>query len=313
MILGLSIYNSFQFELSDSQKHQLIRNQYNLIQILQKEFSLQNPYVISGKSMENHRLMKQFFNNDQVVKLCSNIDDIFANKAVLKNDVINILYTKSSLEDLESLLKANSQISLFLILQDNQFDEILAKLNVEINQGVYFFKISTQEMYEAYMINNVHVKKQLGHINTKYTKFIWENNVNPNFIKRRSNFHGLTLKAMTEFLPGLVETDPTEIKNAPFHPNNETYSVSDYVSGKYIDILQILQERLNFSTQLYKRKDGGYGFIFPQSNGSFHGTGMVGDLFFKRADMIVTGLTMLYQRALYIDFLPPVGIDQVGQ
>ena len=33
---------------------------------------------------------------------------------------------------------------------------------------------------------------------------------------------------------------------------------------------------------------------------------MVGDIFFKRADLIVAPLVMLLQRALYIDYMPPV-------
>ena len=42
------------------------------------------------------------------------------------------------------------------------------------------------------------------------------------------------------------------------------------------------------------------------------GSGIVGDVFFKRVDMAVAPLSMIYRRALYIDYFPPVLPDFVG-
>ena len=35
-------------------------------------------------------------------------------------------------------------------------------------------------------------------MDTNDNKFVWENDITPDFVTRRSNFHGLTLKAMVE-------------------------------------------------------------------------------------------------------------------
>ena len=39
---------------------------------------------------------------------------------------------------------------------------------------------------------------------------------------------------------------------------------------------------------------------------------MVGDLFFKRADLIVATLTIMLKRGLYIDYLLPLTKEDVG-
>ena len=64
--------------------------------------------------------------------------------------------------------------------------------------------------------------------------------------------------------------------------------------------------------QLYKRKKVAWGFVYPQSDGSYKGTGMVGDLFFGRVDMVVASMAMIHQRALYIDYLVPLTKYTVG-
>ena len=111
---------------------------------------------------------------------------------------------------------------------------------------------------------------------------------------------------MVEFRGSYLKADPEYKQKSPFYSNNQTYLVNGHVSGIMFDILERLQNRLNFSTLLYKRKTESWGFIYPQSNGSFIGTGMVGDIFFQRADLIVAPLVILLKRALYIDYLPPV-------
>ena len=94
--------------------------------------------------------------------------------------------------------------------------------------------------------------------------------------------------------------------------NNETYLVTDYVSGLYYDILKEVQSQLNFTTSLYKRKVVAWGLVYPLANGSFDATGMVGDLFFQRVDLVVASLTIIKERALYIDMLMPIASENVG-
>ena len=63
---------------------------------------------------------------------------------------------------------------------------------------------------------------------------------------------------------------------------------------------------MNFSSNIYKRKVLAWGFVYPQENGSLIATGIVGDLFYEKVDLIVAPLAILYRRALYIDYLLPI-------
>ena len=69
---------------------------------------------------------------------------------------------------------------------------------------------------------------------------------------------------------------------------------------------------LNFTTVLYKRKEIAWGFVYPQGNGSFKADGIVGDIFFGKADLIVAPVTLFLRRALYIDYLPPLTQKYIG-
>ena len=85
-----------------------------------------------------------------------------------------------------------------------------------------------------------------------------------------------------------------------------------FVSGIYFDVLMELQRELNFTTELYKRKKKSWGFVNRKENGSYTATGIVGDLFYNKVDLIVAALTMLHQRALYIGYLMPLSKKVVG-
>ena len=49
--------------------------------------------------------------------------------------------------------------------------------------------------------------------------------------------------------------------------------VNGYTYGIFNDVLEALQSQLNFTSNLYKRKKTAWGYIFPQPNGTFRGTG----------------------------------------
>ena len=64
----------------------------------------------------------------------------------------------------------------------------------------FLIKESTNEIFETYFINKKRIKQKLGSVSSNTTNtFIWKNNIQTSFIKRRSNFHGLKLKGMVEF------------------------------------------------------------------------------------------------------------------
>ena len=94
--------------------------------------------------------------------------------------------------------------------------------------------------------------------------------------------------------------------NAPYFSNNDTYLMNGHVSGLFIDILQILQEKLNFTTMIYKRRKPSWGYVKKLPNGTLKGIGMFGDVYVGKADFIATSLDMTLSRIEYIDYLPPL-------
>ena len=160
--------------------------------------------------------------------------------------------------------------------EENSFGLFYDSLKIEIHQKIYFVKITTTAriLYEMYQINNILIQRKLGKWNRNSNKFQWKNAVNPHFTKRRSNFHGIHLLAMTETEGKSIEFDSNYLKRAPFFRQNETYYVNDYVQGIYHDVLKILQNRLNFTTSLYKRKIEAWGYVNKVENGSYIGDGI---------------------------------------
>ena len=63
---------------------------------------------------------------------------------------------------------------------------------------------------------------------------------------------------------------------------------------------------------LFKRKGGGWGYVYPQNDGSYEATGMIGDIFFKRVDMALAPITINLKRGVYIDYAISFTKEQVG-
>ena len=87
---------------------------------------------------------------------------------------------------------------------------------------------------------------------------------------------------------------------------NETYLVNGYTSGIFQDVLDVLESQLNFSTLLYKRKTTYWGSFYHHLNGTVYGTGMMGDIFYKNADITVAPMGVTFERGSIVDFLPTV-------
>ena len=128
-----------------------------------------------------------------------------------------------------------------------------------------------------------------------------------NFYKRRKNFHGSNLIALTELWYG-IDFDMLEVaKTAVYFPSNDTYDVTYYAKGPGYEILKHLENSLNFSTKSYKRRSGGWGTptIYPNGTVDLE-EGIVKDLHFGKADVTVSHLDITYSRQFVIDFLPPI-------
>jgi hypothetical protein len=100
---------------------------------------------------------------------------------------------------------------------------------------------------------------------------------------------------------------------APYFPGNKTYEVTGLTYGYYTEILSILESKLNFTTRLYKRQDGIWGLAtIDKSTGKFNASGMLIDVMSGNADMIATFLSIVPERTLVVDYLPPTRSDYGG-
>ena len=75
--------------------------------------------------------------------------------------------------------------------------------------------------------------------------------------------------------------------------------------GYCIDLLRQLSEQIKFTYMLYLVPDGMYGSHELTSNGTKRWNGLVGELVYKKADMIIAPLTINPERSKVIEFSKP--------
>ena len=136
---------------------------------------------------------------------------------------------KELIKSMEYLIKQTS--ILVVICNDNEFEEIYPMIDATIDKNIFLILVSSKETFEVYSINGNQVIRKLGYFNEVYN-FVWENEINRNFIERRSNFLGSQLKAVTEKTGNMMIFDPKYKKDAPYFANNDTYQVNGYTSGR---------------------------------------------------------------------------------
>ena len=185
-----------------------------------------------------------------------------------------------------------------------QHEKEFNHINLPLDSEVYFIDETTFKLYETYSVNNIHTTRYLGQFQIQDNVIFIGSNFNPSFIKRRGNFHGSQLTAVTEGLFSLTQL-PNDFKSkAIFFPNNQTYDVTDIIEGSSIDLLHSLEKLFNFSTRLYKRKDGKWGLSEKLENGTFIPTGMLENLNDGSADFGWASFSMAEGRLRHVDYLP---------
>ena len=267
-----------------------------------------HPIILSEKSSSNINLMKALSQDLQYSKMISMTQYKSNSFAPL------ILVEIRSPRDVIELSAIIPRVKSFLLvmIDEMDFEASITKLKVQINQKVLFVKIPSLELFEAYFINDHLVKRNLGRISKNCSGICWDENVKQNLVLRRQNFYGKHLKIMTETSGMTMVLDQKYKTMAPYFPDNDTYFVNHFVSGIHHDILMSLQNQLNFSTSIYKRGDGVWGFIDKHSNGSYSASGMVGDIFTRNADIIIADLTYNLDRSIFIDFTRMISLNYIG-
>ena len=168
-----------------------------------------------------------------------------------------------------------------IIFADNI--EVIDDLPTKINQDIVFVNVKTWKVYENYAINDKVIKHQLGFFNNSLE---YVQTIKLSFEKRRGNFHGYQMKAMTEHSPPYLSID---LSFAEYDEMSQTFDVTNSVGGMFYYIFQELQEYLNFTSSLHKRKDGKWGPTTVLANGSVIAAGITKSVTSGFAEMIVSG------------------------
>ena len=196
------------------------------------------------------------------------------------------------------------QCSKTFLLIISQADSLL-DVNEEINidQQIYFLTPSLY-LYEKYIINNQLIQQKLGHF--VGGTYVPEESIEQNFLKRRHNFHGSKLIALTV---GSNRGNYIRIEkeNATYFPSNKTYDVTGSAQGLIFDIWKLLQNNLNFTTRIYSRMDDKWGVPIQHANGSISvPDGIIKDGMDGLADILLNRIVIMQERCLVIDFLVPL-------
>lgn len=172
-----------------------------------------------------------------------------------------------------------------------------------------FYLTTNLDLYEKYTINNELVQQKLGNFDENLYRPL--ESVEQNYLKRRQNFHGSTFIAMAEDeLPAIAIEN---LSTAPYHSSNQTYEVTKLVRGAFFDVWKLLEIQLNFTTKLYKRKDGKWGVPSLLPNGTAVLTeGIIKSIVTGQADIAIANIGIVYNRQLVIDYIHPIVDLMIG-
>ena len=262
----------------------------NMVAHLTTDLDLKPPMTVVGPWQLRIKLIKHFVGNNQYV--------LFKNELIEEKSVCS-----QKLQDLDQIVLRDSKSVTLVILNQETFDAVLENYICSINEEVYLLNENTGHIFETYTINNIKTKRKVAFLGEDL-QIIWTEN--KNMIKRRSNFHGIHLKSLAGPAGDFIRLSPKYSSEAPYFSNNETYDITQHVSGKFIDLFSIIQSDLNFTTSYFSRKDDKYGTVIRYSNGTFGGVGIVPDLFHGKADIANTALLMTLSRFPYLDYLPAI-------
>ena len=126
---------------------------------------------------------------------------------------IKITLIKSMSEKSSTLNWVNNlQYSKNFLLVISQDDGLLdGNEDIKVDQQIYFLTLSL-DLYEKYTINNKLIQQKLGHFVDGM--YIPEESIEQNFLKRRQNFYGFELIALTLEYGNYIQIE--NLKNAPY-------------------------------------------------------------------------------------------------
>ena len=233
--------------------------------------------ILSKK--QKHNLVKSLSNNNQLCRFVTDVEN-------LSNSPILIFQNKP-----RSKFSFRFQ-NKALVISTIKNETDLTNVNLRIDEEVYFLDWYSKHIYEVYSINSMQVIQKLS-----------MKELNTQFERRRGNFHGTELIGLTEQFSTFV-TLPYQFEEfVKYHEENDTFEITDIVQGSYIEILKYAENHLNFSSKLFKRRDGLYGFPKQFPNGTIVFSGMLKSLVEGSVDFSWAAFAMTTERSSFIDYL----------
>eukprot|EP00094_Tigriopus_californicus_P003818 TCALIF_03674-PA protein Name:"Similar to GRIN2D Glutamate receptor ionotropic, NMDA 2D (Homo sapiens)" AED:0.45 eAED:0.49 QI:0/0/0/0.66/1/1/3/0/636 len=229
------------------------------------------------------------------------------------NPRVNLLLCADDFEPLEiqRFLRQNNRIGSHIpsfVIGTNLTDDYLRQFPmIHIDQEIYFVDETTRILYESYTIAEQTIVNNLLVIEEH--KVAWKQT--RSFLERRSNFHGRHFQIVSDNqLPYLMFDDDI----VESRPVLETASGDQIVpldnmemSGIFWETFLVLESSLNFTYDMFVRKDRRWGVL---KDGQWDG--MVSTLVKEEADFILGSVTLNLMRSAVIDYLSPLAHETYG-
>ncbi len=186
-----------------------------------------------------------------------------------------------------------------LVIDNTPAKELHTSGYVQLDQIMFVIRMADLKMYETYTVNGIKVSNTVGYFELSgdnQLAFVFDLTWSPNL---RNNFHGAHLTALTEQSPPYSVFVQDYLKKAKYFETNQTYDVTNLVSGVYHDIIDDMAEHLNFTYSVYKRRDGVWGTVVDGKP-----KGMLGNLADGSADLIAADFGMNLYRLSFCRHLP---------
>ena len=125
--------------------------------------NITNPYyIVENFNIKN--ILKHHFTKSEFSMVCKNVKDI---PRIYKEEIDSVIQITKSVDNnlLDSLLEFHFPTFVLIITNSSQKAK-LETINTIINQQLMFYFDDTQELYEAYLINDLNIVTKLGTVCT---------------------------------------------------------------------------------------------------------------------------------------------------
>ena len=174
---------------------------------------------------------------------------------------------------------------------------------IEINQDVYFFDQCQEIIYEKYSIGTKNITTILSKVSPLDGQI--ESTI-ASKLRRRSNFHGAELKALTFIY---------DLKNEGVQYPNDTFDATKYFdeSKELTKIFRSLEFSMNFHARIYANPNYSVGSIKVENGNAKATNGSLIDRMAKHeADFLIGFYSMLFERKMIVDYMYPLSASKAA-